>query len=76
MSDITEKTFPETLISQETGRPLRRGQKRLRIEVNGQSLEYDQPGWWASLDDPEDQDGVLEPEDLEVRRAVRDAARP
>jgi hypothetical protein len=35
--------------------------------------QYGQPGWWASVDDPEDSDGQLIDEDNLVRAAARRA---
>ena len=55
--------YPDVIQSAETGRPLRRGVKMLTINVDGQSFTYGQPGWWASLGDPEDTEGQLIDED-------------
>jgi len=45
----------------------------LVINVDGHTFKYGQPGWWASLDDPEDNDGQLIDEDNLVRAAARRA---
>ena len=67
--------YPDEIQSAETGRTLRRGVKMLAINVDGHSFEYGQPGWWASLDDPADDDGQLIDEDNLVRAAARREAR-
>src|SRR5262249_27058637 len=69
------RRFPDVIQSAESGRPLRRGVKMLTITVDGQPLTYGQPGWWASLDDPEDNDGQLTDEDKVIRAAARREAR-
>ena len=50
------RDYPEVIRSEESGRPLRRGVKMLTINVDGQPFTYGQPGWWASIDDPKDND--------------------
>ena len=67
--------YPDVIQSAESGRPLRRGVKMLTIEVDGQSLTYGQPGWWASLTDPADAEGQLVDEDNIVRAAAHREAR-
>jgi HTH-type transcriptional regulator/antitoxin MqsA len=69
------RDYPDELRSAETGRPLRRGVKLLAINVDGHTFKYCQPGWWASLDDPDDNDGQLTGEDNVVRAAARREAR-
>src|SRR5271166_3071833 len=49
--------------------------KMLTIDVDGQSFTCGQPGWWASLDDPEDNEGQLIDEDNVIRNAARREAR-
>ncbi len=66
---------PDTIPSAETGRPLRRGVKMLTIDAGGVPFTYGRPGWWASLDDPADEDGQLVDEDNVVRAAARREAR-
>jgi putative zinc finger/helix-turn-helix YgiT family protein len=63
------------IASAESGRPLRRGVKALTITVDGEPFTYGQPGWWASLDDPDDKEGQLADEDNLVRAAARREAR-
>jgi hypothetical protein len=36
---------------------LRRGVKMLTINRDGELFTYAQPGWWASIDDPTDDEG-------------------
>lgn len=67
--------YPDVITSAESGRPLRRGVKMLTITVDGQAFTYGQPGWWASIDDPADNDGQLTDEDNVVRAAARREAR-
>lgn len=69
------RDYPDVIQSAETGRPLRRGVKMLTISVDGQSFTYGQPGWWASIDDPADNEGQLTDEDNVIRAAARREAR-
>jgi HTH-type transcriptional regulator/antitoxin MqsA len=69
------RDYPDVIQSAETGRALRRGVKMLTINVDGQSFTYGQPGWWASLGDPEDTEGQLIDEDNAIRAAARREAR-
>jgi HTH-type transcriptional regulator/antitoxin MqsA len=47
----------------------------LTIMIDGHSFTYGQPGWWASVDDPADNDGQLTDEDNVIRAAARREAR-
>jgi HTH-type transcriptional regulator/antitoxin MqsA len=47
----------------------------LTINVDGQPFTYGQPGWWASIDDPADNEGQLTDEDNVIRAAARREAR-
>jgi HTH-type transcriptional regulator/antitoxin MqsA len=67
--------YPDTIQSAESNRPLRRGVKMLTITVDGQAFIYGQPGWWASIDDPTDNEGQLTDEDNVIRAAARREAR-
>nr|WP_294550419.1 hypothetical protein [uncultured Rhodopila sp.] len=67
--------YPDTIQGAETGRPLRRGVKMLTIDAGGVPFSYGQPGWWASSDDPADEDGQLVDEDSVIRAAARREAR-
>jgi putative zinc finger/helix-turn-helix YgiT family protein len=69
------RDYPDVIESAESGRPLRRGVKALTISVDGEPFTYGQPGWWASLDDPDDKEGQLADEDNVVRAAARREAR-
>jgi hypothetical protein len=69
------RDYPDTIQSAETGRPLRRGVKRLTITVDGEQFTYGQPGWWASIDDRTDTEGQLTDEDNVIRAAARREAR-
>ena len=69
------RDYPDTIQSAETGRPLRRGVKMLAIDAGGVPLTYGQPGWWASSDNPADEDGQLVDEDNVTRAAARREAR-
>lgn len=60
------RNYPDSILSAETGRPMRRGVKMVSIEIGGYRYTYPQPGWWASLDDPDDDDGQLVDEDNEI----------
>ena len=66
---------PDVIQSAESGRPLRRGVKMLTISVDGRPFTYGQPGWWASIDDPSDNEGQLTDEDNVIRAAARREAR-
>ena len=69
------RDYPDTIKSAESGRTLRRGVKMLTIRVDGRSFTYGQPGWWASTDDPRDNEGQLTDEDNVIRAAARREAR-
>jgi HTH-type transcriptional regulator / antitoxin MqsA len=69
------RDYPDEIKSAESGRPLRRGVKLLTISVDGNPFTYGQPGWWASIDDPADDEGQLTDEDNLIRAAARREAR-
>ncbi len=69
------RDYPDVIQSAESGRPLRRGVKMLTISVDGQPFIYGQPGWWASIDDPDDNEGQLTDDDNVIRAAARREAR-
>lgn len=69
------REYPDTIESAESGRPLRRGVKMLTVDAGGRAFTYGQPGWWASIDDPMDNEGQLTDEDNVVRAAARREAR-
>lgn len=66
----TPRGYPDVIQSAESGRPLRRGVRMLTINVDGETFSYGQPGWWASLDDPADNEGQLADEDNTIRAAA------
>jgi len=51
-----------------------RGEKLVRLIVDGKTFAYRQPGWWCSLDDPLDLDGQLVDEDNQVADMARRTA--
>jgi HTH-type transcriptional regulator/antitoxin MqsA len=65
----------DVMISAESGREMRRGVKPMTIKVDGETFEYGQPGWWCSIDDPEDMDGQLIGEDNRVADMARATAK-
>lgn len=69
------RAYPDELPSAESGRMMRRGVKKLTIVVDGRSFTYGQPGWWCSLDDPDDLEGQLVDEDNTIRAAARREAK-
>jgi hypothetical protein len=69
------RDYPDTITSAESGRTLRRGVKVLTIEADGVPFTYGQPGCWASIDDPTDNEGQLSDEDNIIRAAARREAR-
>ena len=69
------RDYPDIVQSAESGRPLRRGIKMLTINVDGRPFTYGQPGWWASIDDPADNEGQLTDEDNVIRAAAWREAR-
>lgn len=71
----TPRNYPETIASPETGRPMARGEKMLTLRIEGQAFEYRQPGWWCSLDDPDDLDGQLVDDDNLVADMARRTAK-
>ena len=70
----TPRNYPETMTSPESGRPMARGEKLVTLVVDGKTFEYRQPGWWCSLDDPEDHDGQLVDDDNLVAEMARRTA--
>lgn len=69
------REYPDELVSAESGRPMKRGAKKMTIEVDGFRLSYEQPGWWCSIENPNDNEGQLTDEDNLVRIAARREAR-
>jgi len=69
------RNYPDVIQSAESGRPLRRGVKMLTIDVDGEHFTYGQPGWWASLSDPVDNEGQFVDDDNIVWAAAHREAR-
>jgi len=69
------RDYLDEIQSAENGRPLRRGVKLLTLSVDGHRFTYGQPGWWASIDNPADDEGQLTDEDNLIRAAARREAR-
>jgi hypothetical protein len=67
--------YLDEIRSVESGRPLRRGVKSVILKVDGHAFSCAQPGWWASLDDQNDNEAQLTDDDNVVRAAVRRQAR-
>jgi HTH-type transcriptional regulator/antitoxin MqsA len=61
--------------SAESGRMMRRGDKRVSFELAGKTWSYLQPGWWCSLDDPNDLEGQLVDDDNQVAEMARRTAK-
>lgn len=70
----TPRRYPKVMVSPESGRPMTRGDKLLTLKVRGQTFQYRQPGWWCSLDDPDDLEGQLVDEDNQVAEMARRTA--
>lgn len=62
--------YPDVIESAKSGRKLTRGLRLVTIDIDGESLTYAQPGWWASFDDPDDNEGQLVDEDNTYRAQV------
>lgn len=69
------RDYPDTMPSAESGRPMARGEKKVSFKVAGKTFAYLQPGWWCSLDDPDDLDGQLVDEDNQVAEMARRTAK-
>lgn len=63
VSSKRPRDYPETMVSAESGRLMRRGLKETTIIVSGRRFTYMQPGWWCDLKNPEDREGQLVDED-------------
>lgn len=68
------RDYPDTFISTESGRPMVRGEKLISFKVHGKTFRYRQPGWWCSLEDPNDTEGqVIDDDNLIAEMARRTA---
>lgn len=65
--DEIESVEPKIMRSAESGRPMVRGEKPLTLTVGDRTYNYRQPGWWCSLDNPDDLEGQLTGPDNQVR---------
>jgi HTH-type transcriptional regulator/antitoxin MqsA len=68
------RNYPDTMISPESGRPMVRGEKLVSFKVQGRTFRYRQPGWWCSLEDPDDTDGQLVDDDNLIAEMARRTA--
>jgi hypothetical protein len=55
-------------------RPRVRGEKLVCLQAQGKPFQYRQPGWWCSLEDPNDLEGELVDEDNPVAEMARRTA--
>ena len=69
------RQYPDTMPSAESGRPMTRGEKRVSFRIEGKPYAYLQPGWWCSLDDPDDMEGQLVDEDNQIAEMARRTAK-
>ena len=69
------RDYPDTLPSAESGRPMTRGEKLVSFKIDGKPFTTLQPGWWCSLDDPDDMDGQLVDDDNLVADMARRTAK-
>ena len=71
------RNYPDVMRSSESGRLMIRGEKILTVKFGGKILRYRQPGWWCSLEDPDDLEGQLVDDDNVVAQLARHrAAKP
>lgn len=63
--------YPDTIVSAESGRLMKRGLKPLTIMVGGRAFDYNQPGWWCDLNDPNNREGQLVDDDNQVAKMAR-----
>jgi HTH-type transcriptional regulator / antitoxin MqsA len=68
------RNYPDVMPSPESGRPMVRGEKLVSFKVGGKIFHYRQPGWWCSLDDPDDLEGQLVDDDNLVAEMARRTA--
>lgn len=69
------RNYPDKMVSPESGRLMVRGDKLLTLQVDGRTFRYRQPGWWCSLDDPNDLEGQLVDRDNLVAEMARRTAK-
>jgi HTH-type transcriptional regulator/antitoxin MqsA len=68
------RDYPDTMISPESGRPMVRGEKLVSFKIQERTFQYRQPGWWCSLEDPDDTDGQLVDDDNLIAEMARRTA--
>ncbi len=68
------REYPDTMTSPESGRPMVRGEKMVSFKIQGKPFQYRQPGWWCSLEDPNDTEGQLVDDDNMVAEMARRTA--
>ncbi len=69
------RSYPDTMPSPESGRPMTRGEKLAPFKIEGKTYTYLQPGWWCSLTDPDDMEGQLVDEDNRIAEMARRTAK-
>jgi len=69
------RDYPDTMPSAESGRLMTRGEKLVSFKLEGKSFTYRQPGWWCSLNDPDDMEGQLVDDDNQVAEMARRTAK-
>jgi len=69
------RSYPDTILSAESGRPMTRGEKLVAIKIEDRTFAYKQPGWWCSLTDPNDNEGQLVDDDNQVAEMARRTAK-
>lgn len=68
------RDYPDTMLSPESGRPMVRGEKLVSFKLRGKTFQYRQPGWWCSLEDPNDSEGQLVDGDNLIAQMARRTA--
>ena len=68
------RNYPDTMPSPESGRLMVRGEKLVSFKVGGKNFHYRQPGWWCSLDSPDDLEGQLVDDDNLIAEMARRTA--
>ncbi len=68
------REYPDTMTSPESGRPMVRGEKMVSFTIQGKTFQYRQPGWWCSLEDPNDMEGQLVDDDNLIAEMARRTA--
>jgi len=69
------RNYPDTMPGPESGRPMVRGEKLISFMVGGKTFHYRQPGWWCSLDNPDDLEGHLVDDDNLIAEMARRMAK-